>query len=188
MRRREFKLNEANEKALRVAYLNCRDGTTRTRYQAVRLYGIGYAVTEILLICSCSRRSLLEWCQRYQAEGIAGLVDHRLGGNHARLLALEIEELSRLLHTYTPVQLLGADASCGDGTYWTLDDLRQVVLNRFGVRYKSRTSYRTLLTRCGFSYQRATQQYKSHNEFKVMDFEEQLEKKWLTSPRNDPRQ
>jgi transposase len=184
MRRRQFTLNEADEQALRVAYLNCRDGTTRTRYQAVRLYGTGYAVADILRICECSRRSLLEWCQRYQADGIAALVDHRLGGNRARLRPLEIEELSRLLHSYTPVQLLGADACSGNGTYWTVDDVRQVVANRFGVHYKSITSYRTLLTRCGFSYQRATQQYKSHNEFKVMDFEEQFEKNSLTSPRN----
>jgi transposase len=187
MRKRQFNLNGSDEQALRVAYRNCRDGATRTRYQAIRLYGTGYAVADILRICDCSQRSLLEWCQRYQAEGIAGLVDHRLGGNHARLRPLEIEELSHLLHTYTPAQLLGSETSHRDGTYWTVDDLRQVLLNRFGVRYKSMTSYRSLLTRCGFSYQRATQQYKSHNEFKVMDFEERLEKNWLTSPRNDPR-
>jgi transposase len=187
MRKREFNLTESDEQALRVAYLNCRAGATRTRYQAVRLYGTGYAVTDILRICDCSRRSLLEWCQRYQAEGIVGLVDHRLGGNHARLRPLEIEELSRLLHTYTPAQLLGSAASHRDGTYWTVDDLRQVVAHRFSVCYQSMTSYRTLFTRCGFSYQRATQQYKSHNEVKVMDFAEQLEKNWLTSPRNDPK-
>ena len=126
MPRRTFKLNEEQTQALRVAYLNCRDGATRTRYQAVRLYGTGYPVTEILGICDCSRRSLLEWCRRYRAEGIAGLVDHRLGGNRARLRPLEIEEVSRLLHAYTPVQLLGVDASSGDGPYWTVDDVRQL--------------------------------------------------------------
>ena len=47
---------------------------------------------------------------------------------------------------------------------------------RYGLRYQSLTAYRTLLARCDFSYQRATKQYKSRNEFKVMDFEEQLEK------------
>lgn len=184
MRKRQFNLSAGDEQALRVAYLHCREGATRTRYQAVRLYGTGYAMADILHICDCSRRSLLEGCQRYQTEGIVGLVDHRLGGNHARLRPLEIEALSQLLHTYTPAQLLGAAASTGDGTYWTVDDVRQVVLNRFGVSYKSITSYRTLLTRCGFSYQRTTQQYKSHNAFKGMDFEEHLEKNWLTSPRN----
>lgn len=180
---RTFKLKETEDQALQVAYLNCQDGATRTRYQAVRLYGIGYAVEEILLICGCSLRSLLEWCQRYRDEGLSGLLDHRVGGNRARLLALEVEELSQLLHRYSPAQLLGPERSDGDGTHWTLADLRQVVEQRYGIRYQSLTSYRTLLARCDFSYQRATKQYKSRNEFKVMDFEEQLEKNSSTWPR-----
>lgn len=180
MRTRTFKLTETEAQALQVAELNCQDGATRTRYQAVRLYGIGYAVAEIMLICGCSQRSLLEWCQRYRDEGLSGLVDHRLGGNRSQLLALEIEELSQLLHRYTPAQVLGPESSHGNGTHWTVPDLEQVVCSKFGVRYKSLTSYRTLFERCDFSYQRATQQYKSRNEFKVMDFEEQLEKNWLT--------
>jgi len=180
MRTRTFKLNESEAQALQGAYVNCQDGATRTRYQAVRLYGIGYAVEEILLICSCSLRSLLEWCQHYRNEGISGLLDHRVGGNRSRLLALEVEALGQLLHRYTPAQLLGADNSGGDGTHWTIVDLQQVVGHRYGVRYKSLTSYRTLLERCDFSYQRATKQYKSRNEFNIMEFEEQLEKNsWM---------
>lgn len=175
MRTRIFTLNESEAQALQVAYLNCQDGPTRTRYQAVRLYGIGYQVDEVMQICGCSRRSLLDWCQRYRNEGIAGLVDHRLGGNHRHLLALEIEGLSQLLQRHTPSQLLGP-AVTGDGTHWCVGDLMSVVFQQFGVRYKSQTSYRTLLERCDFSYQRATKQYKSRSEAKVMDFEEQLEK------------
>jgi len=176
MRTRNFKLNDAEAEALQVAYLNSQEGATRTRYQAVRLYGLGYAVTEIMHICGCSQRSLQEWCQRYRSEGLSGLIDHRAGGNRARLLALEVEELSQLLQRYTPSQLLGAEASSGDGQFWTLSDLQVIVAQRYGVRYKSLTSYRSLLARCDFSYQRATKQYKSPNEFKVMDFEEVLEK------------
>jgi len=176
MRRRTFKLNATEIAALQGAYANCADGATRTRYQAVRLYGISYAVEEILLICGCSLRSLLEWCQRYRHEGLSGLCDHRAGGNRTRLLALEVEALGQLLHRYTPAQLLGAEHRHGDGTHWTLPDLQQVVEQRYGVRYKSLTSYRTLLARCDFSYQRATKQYKSRNEFSVIDFEEALEK------------
>jgi len=175
MKRRTFTLNESEAQALQVAYLNCQDGPTRTRYQAVRLYGIGYRVDEVMQICGCSRRSLLDWCQRYRCEGIAGLIDHRLGGNHRHLLALEIEDLSQLLQRHTPSQLLGS-AVTGDGTHWCVGDVMQVVFKKFGVRYKSQTSYRTLLERCDFSYQRATKQYKSRSEAKVMDFEEQLEK------------
>jgi transposase len=142
MRTGTFKLNDNEASALQVAYLNSQDGATRTRYQAVRLYGIGFAVEEIVLICSCSLRSLLEWCQRYRDEGLSGLIDHRAGGNRARLLALEVEELSQLLHCYTPGQLLGPDQSSGDGQHWTLADLQKLVEQRYAVRYQSQTSYR----------------------------------------------
>jgi len=47
MRTRTFKLTTSEEQALQVAYLHCQEGATRTRYQAVRLYGIGYAVAEV---------------------------------------------------------------------------------------------------------------------------------------------
>jgi transposase len=183
MRTRTFKLTGSEEQALQVAYLHCQAGATRTRYQAVRLYGMGYSVAEVLQICGCSLRSLLEWCQRYRAEGITGLVDHRIGGNRRRLQALEIEELSQLMHQFTPGQLLGP-AATGDGVHWCVGDLRQVVSNRFGVVYQSQTSYRTLLKRCSFSYQRAMKQYQSRNERKVMDFEEALEKNSSTSPKS----
>jgi transposase len=182
---RTFNLSESEEQGLQVAYLHCADGPTRTRYQAVRLYGIGYSVDEVLQICGGSRRSLLEWCQRYRQEGITGLVDHRVGGNRSQLLLLEIEALSQLLQRHTPAQLLGS-AVTGDGTHWCVGDLQQVVFTRFGIRYQSQTSYRTLLARCDFSYQRATKQYKSRSEIKVMDFEEQLEKNWSIPPKNDP--
>jgi transposase len=173
---RTFKLNKTEVAELQCAYQNSQDGATRTRYQAVRLYGVGYPVAEIMDICGCSQRSLQEWCQRYRAEGLSGLLDHRVGGNRARLLAMEVEELSQLLHCYTPGQLLGPERSSGDGQYWSIPDLQQVVEQRYGVRYQSLTSYRTLFARCEFSYQRATKQYKSRNEVKVMDFEEALEK------------
>jgi len=109
-----------------------------------------------------------------------------VGGNRSQLLTLEKEELSQLLQRYTPAQRLGPASSRGEGTHWTVSDVKQVVLNKFGVRDKSQTSYRTLLAYCDFSYQQTTKQYKSRNEFKVMDFEEQLEKNSSTRPRKNP--
>jgi transposase len=186
MSTRKFRLTEQQAQALQVAYLHSHDGATRTRYQAVRLYGVGYVVEEIQQICGCSQRSLLEWCQVYRAEGISGLVDHRLGGNRAQLSPMEIEALSQLLHGYTPARLLGPDGCEGPGQHWSVNDLRQLVWQQYGVRYKSPTSYHTLFNRCDFSYQRATKQYLSRNELKVMDFEERLEKNSLTWHRSNP--
>jgi len=52
----------------------------------------------------------------------------------------------------------------------------RMVQEQYGVEYKSRTSYTSLLSLCGFSYQKTEKISKSHSQAKVADFEEQLEK------------
>jgi transposase len=85
MKTRYFQLSEAEVNELQGAYHNCNDAQTKTRLQAVRLYGQGRDVKEIEQICGCSRSSLMEWCRAYRQKGIAGLLDHRQGGNSAKL-------------------------------------------------------------------------------------------------------
>ena len=65
----------------------------------------------------------------------------------------------------------------GQGQFWTIPDLATLLKRDYEVVYQSKTSYYTLLAKCGFSSQRPAKQYKSHSDFKVMDFEEALEKK-----------
>ncbi len=172
---------EANE--LQEAYRHCQDALAKTRYQAVRLYGTGYSVAQIRDICGCGTRSLLHWTRAYQQRGLTALLDHRLGGNRARLKPAQIEAVQNQLHGYTPARLFGQDA-CG-GQFWTIPDLARLLERDYGVTYQSRTSYQTLLQKCGLSYQRPAKQYKSHSETKLMDFEEALEKK--TGGRRDRR-
>ena len=176
MNKRKFTLTSEQEKALEIAYDYSDDGNTRTRYQAVRLYGKGYRVKEVCQICRCQVRSLLEWCRRYQSEGISGLVDKRNGGNRAQLSEWQKEELQQFLQQYRPNQYFSLDVCAGQGEFWDIPLLAKVVQEKYGVVYKSPNSYRALFAACAFSYQRTTHQYKSHNEFKVMEFEEQLEK------------
>lgn len=45
------------------AYELCKDVGTRTRYQAVRLYGEGYPEAEVEAITGCARASLMEWVE-----------------------------------------------------------------------------------------------------------------------------
>jgi len=104
------------------------------------------------------------------------LVDHRTGGNRAKLSRLQVEELQQKLHQYTPKELFGANASTVDGQFWTVADLVHVVREQYGVEYKSHTSYTNLLSLCGFSYQKTEKIFKSRSQTKVADFEEQLEK------------
>lgn len=176
MAKRTFKLTEIERKELLKAYQVSKDAATRTRYQAVRLYGEGYAEKDIEQITGCSRTSLMEWCRAYRADPSQGLVDHRSGGNSAKLSKLQIEELQQKLHQYTPKELFGINASTADGQFWTVEDLMQVVRIQYAIEYKSRTSYISLLNLCGFSYQKTEKIFKSRSQTKVADFEEQLEK------------
>ena len=176
MAKRKFNLTEAERKELQKAYQGSKDAGTRTRYQAVRLYGEGYEEKEIERITGCSRTSLMEWCRAYQADRSQGLVDHRAGGNSAKLNKWQIEELQAKLHQYTPKEVFGAKASAANGQFWTVADLIHVVRDQYGVEYKSRTSYTSLLSLCGFSYQKTEKIFKSRSQTKVADFEEQLEK------------
>src|SRR3712207_3194501 len=173
---RNFPLTGPKTAELRQAYERTKDGPTRTRYQAVRLYGLGYPVAQIQEITSCSRTSLMDWCRLYRMHGVSGLVDGRLGGNRAKLTPEQRDTVRATLHQYTPRQLFGRETATPDGQFWTVPDLKRVVQDWFGVTWSSPSSYLTLLADCGFSYQRAQKVFKSRSERDVLAFEEQLEK------------
>jgi len=176
MAKRKFTLTGSERKELLQAYRSCKDAATRTRYQAVRLYGESYPVEEIMQITGCSRTSLMEWRRAYREDHSQGLVDKRVGGNRAKLSKLQIEALQQVLHQYTPKERLGSKASTANGQFWSVEDLALIVREQYGVAYQSRTSYTQLLHLCGFSYQKTEKVFKSRREIKVADFEEQLEK------------
>jgi transposase len=177
MAKRKFTLTTEQDKELKAAYYQSQDGQTKIRYQAVRLYGQGYRVSEIEEITGCSRLSLMEWCRNYGQTGVVGLVDKRAGGNRAKLSHNQLEHLKEQLENYTPRQLLGQEECYGHGQFWSVPDLAKLVKRNYGVIYKSATSYRSLFEQCHFSCQRPGTQYKSRNELKVLDFEQELEKK-----------
>ena len=161
---------------LQQAYLRTKDGPTRTRYQAMRLYGLGYPVAQIQEITGCSRTSLMDWCRLYRADGLPGLVDGRVGGNRAKLTPEQRQTVRAYLPQYTPRQLFRPETATPDGHFWSIPDLKRAVRQWFGVTWTSPSSYRALLTDCGFSYQRAQKVYTSRSERDILAFEEQREK------------
>ena len=177
MANRKFEITEKQEQALLREYLQAKDGPLRTRCQAVRMYGKGYAVQEIRSLTGCSRTSLMEWCQLFRTQGVAGLKDKRLGGNRAKLTSAQLEDLKAKLSQYTPGQLFGCQAATPEGQFWTVEDLHRAVQQWYERSYRGRNSYTELFARCGFSYQRPAKVYKSRNQEKVAEFEERVEKK-----------
>ncbi|MDP9317148.1 MAG: helix-turn-helix domain-containing protein [Chloroflexota bacterium] len=173
---RKFILTQPQTTELRQAYERSKDGPTRTRLQAVRLYGSGYSIPQLQEITGCSRTSLMDWCRRYRAQGVAGLTDGRRGGNRAKLTPAQRQTVRANLHQYTPRQLFGPEAATPDGQFWTVPDLQRAVERWFGVTWDSPTSYVTLLSECGFSYQRTQKIYTSRRAADVLAFDEVLEK------------
>ena len=176
MSRQRKQLSETQLSELKMAYTQSKRADTRTRYQAVRLYGLGYDASEISEITGCSYTSLLRWWREYRTAGVEALQDQRRGGNHARLSATQLAEVRARLHNYSPAQLFGDQVASPDGQFWTRDDLRHGLQVWYGVTYRSLASYRNVLTRCGFSYQRVERLYRSRSEVAVTDFEAEIEK------------
>jgi len=177
MSRERQLLTEREQAELLSAYWETPNGPLRTRYQAVRLYGMGYRVDEILTITGCSVSRQRAWYGTYQQAGVAGLRDKRVGGNHTYLTSEQKADLAERLHLYTPAQVLGEEAATAAGQFWTVRDLQQVVLHWYAITYRSLTSYQTLFQDCGFSYQKSSGIYKSRNAQDVAAFAAALEKK-----------
>ena len=118
----------------------------------------------------------MDWCRAYREQGIAGLRDHRRGGNRAKLSAQQLETVRERLLLYSPRDLLGPNTQTATGQHWTVEDLAQAVQRWYGITWESRTSYHVLFARCGFTYQRTEKVYKSRRERDVTEFEAQVEK------------
>ena len=86
--------------------------------------------------------------------------------------------LCEKLHQYRPDPVLAVQACYGTGQFWTVEAVQVVVALWYEVSCADRGAYRQLLHRCGFSYQRSEQIYKSRPaETVIADFEAELEKK-----------
>lgn len=175
--KRELQLTEQQIAELKAAFRESMDGPLRTRLLAVRLYGSGRPVEDIIEISDCSPRTLLRWVQRYKRGGVGSLEDQRQGGNRALLSESQLADVCNKLHRYRPVDVLGvAEVATASGEHWTVPDLKRALKQWHGLVYQSNSSYLELFEHCGFSYQRSAKVYRSRSAEQVADFEEQLEK------------
>ncbi len=142
---RKFDLNEHQRAELRQAYSIARSNRARQRLRAVRLYGEGRSVTDILEITGCSERSLLRWCEQYEAAGLQGLVSGWKGGNNAKLTATQRGEAVNRIRQFRPDQILGPGERTSKAASWTVSDLRICLKRWYGVLWQSDNSYRALL-------------------------------------------
>jgi putative transposase len=173
MRTRALKLTETEIAALKQA----EDQTSRPnelrRMQAVRLFGSGMAVDQVVEVTGLSERTIQRHASRFRAGGISELRERRKGGNRALLTDGQRGELAEKLHHYRPV-----DLKISQHHYWTVRDLAVVVEQWYGVVYQSVDSYYDLLHSSGFTLQRSAKVYRHQPGADALaEFETQLEKK-----------
>lgn len=180
MAKRMFHLSEEEESAFRQRETECRDITEMKRLQAVRMYGGGRAVSDIMDVVGYAESSLRRWVQDYRQQGLRGLqTDYgKRAQNASKLTEAQRADLQQRLHQHRPDQIMPPQIRIRAGKFWTVSDLAIVVERWYGVSYKDQGSYRNLLHHCGFSYQRTERVYKSRpSEAAIAEFEAQLEKK-----------
>lgn len=178
MAKRHFQLTQQEIEQFRRAEQQTRDVHELKRLQAVRLYGTGMAIAHIKDIHNCGESSIREWVHKYQQQGLAGLRSQWSTQNASKLTSEQLADLRTRLHQYRPDQVLPAEVRHSSGPFWTVSDLKLVVERWYGVVYQDAGSYRNLFKRCGFSYRRAEQVYKSRpSQAALADFEAELEKK-----------
>jgi transposase len=180
MAKRQFQLSEREIIQFREHEQQTRYAAELKRLQAVRLYGRGIAMTQIMDMTGCAESSIREWVQNYKQDGIVGLRPHyeRSAQNASKLTEAQRAEIERRLQQYRPDQVLSPTLRVSQGQFWTVSDLEMAVEDWYGVIYQDQGGYRHLFHRCGFSYQRAERVYKSRpSAVEITQFEAELEKK-----------
>jgi transposase len=180
MAKRQFQLSETEIGQLRRREQQTRQAAELKRLQAVRLYGSGMRIAQIMDMVGCAESSIRAWVREYRGAGLAGLSAHhdRSAQNASKLSVAQRIDLRERLHQYRPHQVIAPELRISQGQFWTLSDLQIVVERWYGVVYEDGGSYRRLFDQCGFSYQRAERVYKSRpSEAEIAHFEAELEKK-----------
>lgn len=180
MTNRQFQLNDNQVKELKRYEQQSKRPAELKRLQAVRLYGTGRALSDILDMIGCGESSVRIWAMQYKQSGVSGLLaNYEQSSQNARKLTLEQEgDMCEKLRQYRPMDVMPRELCHGSGEFWTVEDVKHMVTEWYCVHYQDVSSYRNLLHRCGFSYQKAEQVYKSRpSQVDVADFEADLEKK-----------
>jgi transposase len=108
------------------------------------------------------RQTLRDWVHRFNEHGPEGLLDGWSKGPEPRLSQAQRAELAHLVET-------GPDRAVHGVVRWRRIDLRQVILDRFGIAYHERTVGK-LLHQLGFSHISARPRHPAQDEQTVAGF------------------
>ena len=117
---------------LRAAAGRAKDGRAARRMLAIALVLEGTDRTTAAQTCGMDRQTLRDWVHRFNAEGLAGLVNRRSPGRPARLSPDQKAELAALVEA-------GPDRERDGVVRWRRIDLKRRIETMFGVTMHERT-------------------------------------------------
>lgn len=118
----------------------------RRRRLAVQLVQGGMSKSEVARQFNTTYKSVLRWCNAYQALGQEGLSPKPVPGRRCRLSPQQKQDLASQL-------LEGARAHGFETDLWTLRRIWKLIRRRYGVRYHF-GHMGNLMKRLGFSHQK----------------------------------
>jgi transposase len=128
--------------ALRQAAARSRDANAARRMLALALVLEGRPRSDAAAACGMDRQSLRDWAHRYNAEGLAGLVNRRAPGPTPRLSAEQEAAVERWVEQ-------GPDLARDGVVRWRCCDLQERIRREFKVSLHERTVGK-LLTKLRF--------------------------------------
>ena len=131
---------ELRELASKHKFRDCRH---RLRAIALAIEG-GLTRTEIAGDAGVDAQTLCDWVKRYNEEGLEGLRDNARPG---RPSLLDVERRAAV----TTWLAAGPDPDAGEPSRWTVADIRERIMDSFGVRY-TLEGVRRLIRRLGFRH------------------------------------
>ena len=128
----EITRNDMTAAELRAASGTAKDVPSARRMLAIALVLEGIDRRTAARSCSMDRQTLRDWVHRYNAEGLAGLVNRKAPGRRRYLDDGQRAELARLVEA--------GPAPDKDGVVrWRRIDLKGKIEDSFGVRMHERT-------------------------------------------------
>ena len=115
-----------------------RDPQVRDRLRGVLLLKKGYTQGKVAEIMDVTTRTVYNWKNRYNQEGVEGLRNKPIPGRKTTLDESDMEKLRMLLE---------------ERDYWTSNQVRALIKEEFGVEFTTRHIPR-ILRKLGLKYQK----------------------------------
>lgn len=138
------------------------------RAQAILLLDNNIDLEVIQMTTGYSRRRIFFCRQSYAKEGLKGITDKRKKKTKLLLTRRQRQEIDSILSNETP------KAYGYEREHWTTAILADLIEIRYGVRYKSKTSYYLLFKANKFSFHKPGKVYEKHDPEKAAKWREEV--------------